>query len=30
MLDSFRGFMDGILDVVTSFFVKILYFFFNR
>ena len=28
-MDSIRSFFDGILDVITSFFVKILYFF-NR
>ncbi len=29
MTDGIRSFFDGILDVITSFFVKILYFF-NR
>ena len=29
MADKFRSVIDGILDVVTSFFVRILYFF-NR
>ena len=27
MADKFRSFLDGILDVITSFFVRILYFF---
>lgn len=27
MTDSIRTFFDGILDVITSFFVRILYLF---
>lgn len=26
-MDSIKTFFDGILDVITSFFVKILYMF---
>ena len=29
MADTVKSFFDGILDVITSFFVRILYFF-NR
>ena len=29
IMESIRTFFDGILDVITSFFVKILYLF-NR
>ena len=29
MLDSFKSFLDGIMDVISSFFVKIL-FLFNK
>ena len=26
-MDSFKSIVDGLLDVITSFFVRILYFF---
>ncbi len=29
-MDAFLTFIDGIADVVGSFFVSILYFLFNR
>ncbi len=30
MLEQFLYFIDGIADVIGSFFVSILYFLFNR
>lgn len=29
-MDAIRSVFDGLLDVITSFFVKILYLLFNR
>ena len=29
-MDDIKTFFDGIADVISSFFVSILFFFFNR
>ena len=29
-MDDIKTFIDGIADVISSFFVSILFFFFNR